>query len=125
MYGCESLETIVLPGSLNRIRAGMISQCPNLKAIYSKAHEAPLIVGDGVSKYLIAWDEKYDDITLYVPKGSRASYAKAWPQFTSIVEMDVEAMQPPTKTLMGDMNGDGKRTLLDVVILVNRIMEER
>ena len=27
--------------------------------------------------------------------------------------------------LMGDMNGDGKRSLLDVVILVNKIMEER
>ncbi|MBR3478554.1 MAG: C10 family peptidase [Bacteroidaceae bacterium] len=125
VHECESLETIVLPGSLKRIGTCMINQCPNLKAIYSKAHEAPLLVDYSVSNYLIGLNESYDNITLYVPKGSRTSYAKAWPQFTNIVEMDVEAMQPPTNTLMGDMNGDGKRTLLDVVILVNRIMEER
>ena len=94
--GCESLETVVLPGSLNRIGASMISQCPNLKAIYSKAHEAPLLVDYGVSNYLIGWDAQYDNITLYVPKGSRDSYAKRWTQFTNIVEMDVEAMPSTT-----------------------------
>ena len=125
-HNAKNLTTITLPASINRIKEGMIIQCPNLKAIYSKAKEAPLVVGNsGVSGSLISGEERCDDVILYVPKGSRASYAKAWPQFTNIVEMDVEAMQPPTKTLMGDMNGDGKRTLLDVVILVNRIMEER
>lgn len=102
----------------------MIYQCPNLKAIYSKAQEAPLVVYDyGVSSSLIL-EDNCDDVILYVPKGSRASYAKAWPQFTNIVEMDVEAMQPPTE-LKGDMNGDGKRSIVDVVILVNKIMEEK
>ena len=96
VQGCESLKTVVLPGSLNHIGAGMIYQCPNLKAIYSKAHEAPLLVDYGVSNYLIGWDEKYDNITLYVPKGSRDSYAKSWTQFTNIVEMDVEAMPSTT-----------------------------
>ncbi|MBR6892754.1 MAG: C10 family peptidase [Bacteroidaceae bacterium] len=125
VYKCESLETIVLPGSLKRIRSVMIYQCPNLKAIYSKAQEAPLVVGgSGVSSSLIWEEDNCDDVILYVPKGSRASYAKAWPQFTNIVEMDVEAMQPPTE-LKGDMNGDGKRSIVDVVILVNKIMEEK
>jgi len=96
VQGCESLETVVLPGSLNRIEAGMIYQCPNLKTIYSKAHEAPLLVDYGVSNYLIGWDEKYDDITLYVPIGSRDSYAKSWTQFTNIVEMDIADMPSTT-----------------------------
>lgn len=122
VQGCESLKTVVLPGSLNHIRAGMIYQCPNLKAIYSKAHEAPLLVDYGVSKYLIGWNEKYDNITLYVPKGSRDSYAKTWTQFTNIVEMDIEAMPSTTTTapaIPADVNGDGKVDVADIATVID------
>lgn len=122
IVGCESLETIVLPASVRRIGEPMIYGCSNLKTIFSKAYEAPLLVGDnyGEIDYLIARNNQHDEITLYVPKGSRDSYVKAWPQFTNIVEMDVDDMPGELKEL-GDLNGDGSVSITDVVLIIDVI----
>lgn len=122
IYQCESLETIVLPTSVRRIGEPMINGCSNLKTIFSKAYEAPLLVGDAWSQvdYLIAGNSHYDEITLYVPKGSRDSYVKAWTQFTNIVEMDVDDM-PGELEELGDLNGDGSVSITDVVLIIDVI----
>lgn len=89
---CENLERLTFPASINRIGGTMINQCPNLKSIFVKKAEVPLIVDFGITEYLFNSITQQVDVTLYVPIGSREAYAKAWPQFKNIVEMDFDAV---------------------------------
>ena len=84
-----NLTTITLPASLNQIRAWTIIQCPNLKSIYMKNVNPPLIVQEGKSNNLIC-EDMYSNVMLYVPDGSKAMYeaSACWNRFTNILELE-------------------------------------
>lgn len=91
IYGCENLTTITLPTSINRIARFIVGdECPNLKSIHTKRTDPPLIASYYSGEYLILNEELYGNITLYVPIGSKKTYAKAWPVFRNIVEMNFD-----------------------------------
>lgn len=120
----EAIETVALPASLREIEASSIGG-PQLKSIYSKSPEPPIIVDtNGKSIFLIQGDKndakKYTP-TLYVPIGSKAVYAKEWPKFTNIVEMDFDnpGTHPVVAPVDGDANSDRKVDVADIVKLVN------
>ncbi len=104
-YLCESLEEVTLPNSIKSIGEGFCYGCKSLKKLtLGKAlRSLPGFAFTGcesiteVRSYpavapLNAEFEKavYGNATLYVPKGSKASYAATygWDEFSKIVEMD-------------------------------------
>ena len=119
-YNLKSLETITLPSTISEIQKGIIWECNNLKSIYIKCNIPP--EGHGSDKFVYFEDEdKYSDITIYVPNGCREIYAKKWPQFRNIVEMDVEDM-PLTNSPKGDVDWDFVVDVADLQRIINIII---
>jgi len=78
--GCYGLKEVTLPSTLTSIAYGVFNGCYNLSTVTIKAAIPPTIESD-----------TFDDcsnITLYVPKGSKAAYEAAdyWKDFKEIKE---------------------------------------
>ena len=116
---CPQLCKITLPSTLSTIGAYMISNCPNLNVIYSKAGEAPLTVSNGVARnYQLNTDFQadYDNIKLYIPDGSWDSYQREWPRFKHAYVKDYSEIK-------GDVNGDGLVNSADVMTIYSIMAE--
>ena len=78
--GCYGLKEVTLPSTLTSIAYGVFNGCYNLSTVTIKAAIPPTIESD-------AFDD-CSNITLYVPKGSKAAYEAAdyWKDFKEIKE---------------------------------------
>lgn len=84
---CINLESVTLPASVKMIHGGVFLDCPSLTKIYSLSPEAPEVS----SKLEELFDESVmQNATLYVPKGSKASYSTAdyWNRFVHVEELE-------------------------------------
>ena len=84
MY-CEALASVTLPASVKVIGEGAFSGCENLKSLTVGIKTPPVI-----SKYVFD-GVPVANVTLTVPKGSKAAYAAApvWKEFKQIGESTV------------------------------------
>ena len=84
-FGRCGLETLVLG---EKFLSGVFDYFPNLRTIYSYNPVAPTDVDFG---FIYPFgDTPYEEVTVYVPKGSFTSYylTKAWGRVKEIIEMD-------------------------------------
>ncbi|MBD5067878.1 MAG: leucine-rich repeat protein [Alistipes sp.] len=80
-YGCTSLTSITIPDSVTSIENNAFSGCRSLTSIYCKATVPPSVGANAF--YQVS-------ATLYVPAGSKTTYAIAdeWKKFTTIIETE-------------------------------------
>ena len=111
-YGCSGLASVTIPKSvtrfgLNRVESYSVvfGKCDNLTTVIVGADE-PLAIGGKVL-------DNSANATLYVPKGSKATYEAAdyWKEFKEIVEFS-----------LGDADGDGNVDQKDVDLVTEYIM---
>ena len=84
-FGRCGLETLVLG---EKFLSGVFDYFPNLRTIYSYNPVAPTDVDFG---FIYPFgDTPYEEVTVYVPKGSFTSYylTNAWGRVKEIIEMD-------------------------------------
>ena len=79
---CTSLTSITIPNSVKAIGQSVFSGCSNLKTIHCKSTQ-PI-----ASIKVICDSNTYENVTLYVPKGSLNAYKNnnVWSKFGNIVE---------------------------------------
>ena len=81
--GCTNIKTFFLGKSVTSIGESAFKRCGNLMSVYCYALEIPSV------GFLAFQDSNLDNAVLYVSKGSKEKYKKAygWSQFKNIVEM--------------------------------------
>lgn len=84
-WGNSALMSITLPAKLTTIENSAFEDCSGLKSIIVKSKNPPAVDGSSFNGI------KLSEVTLYIPKGSRAAYATApvWKEFKQIVESTV------------------------------------
>ena len=104
---CTSLEYINIPSSVETVGRFAFTECPALKTI-KLGWETPLSVVANVFYLTIT-----DDITLYVPAGSKYDYQETdvWKDFKDFIEYP-----------NCDVNADGYADMLDAVDIVKYII---
>lgn len=129
-YGCKSLTSITIPSGVTSIGMLAFFGCSNLTSInipnnvtsigslaLNCGNLASVIVNRSVpiplSQDICA---NYNNIILYVPKGSKAAYEAAdyWKKFSKIVEHS-------DGIIIADANGDGVVSIADVTAIINKI----
>ena len=108
--GCSGLTSIEIPNSVTSIADWAFSGCSGLTSVKVYAKTPP-----AAGNYAFPVN---DNITLYVPQGSKAAYeaADVWKDFSNIVEFE--------DIIKGDANGDGEVNVSDIVEIVNYIMNK-
>ena len=88
-YKCTDLTSISIPSSVTRIDWSAFDYCTGLKYIYSYIASPTSDTGSNF------YSSIYTDVTLYVPKGTKALYqdTDGWKNFQNIVEFDATAAQ--------------------------------
>ena len=83
---CWNLASVTLPSSVKEIRSTAFYGCKNLKSLTVGAKTPPAIR----DKYVF-WEVPVANVTLTVPKGSKAAYemAPVWKEFKQIAESTV------------------------------------
>jgi hypothetical protein len=109
-YQCYGLTSVTIGNSVTSIGDYAFRNCYNLTSVKVYA-KTPPAAGTGTFY-------NYQDVSLYVPRGSKAAYEAAdiWKEFSSIIEFD--------DIIKGDANGDGEVNVADVVEIVNYIMDK-
>ena len=74
--------SITLPAKLTTIENSAFEDCSGLKSIIVKSKNPPAVDGSSFNGI------KLSEVTLYIPKGSRAAYATApvWKEFRRVME---------------------------------------
>ena len=82
-FGCENLEKIVLPSSLESVNYWVFFYCPSIKEIHCKGKNPPK--NNTLNGFVNT--KVHDNAVLYVPKGCKDTYKNsAWKKFKNIVE---------------------------------------
>ena len=99
--GCTNIKTFFLGKSVTSIGESAFKRCGNLMSVYCYALEIPSV------GFLAFQDSNLDNAVLYVSKGSKEKYKKAygWSQFKNIVEMKM-----PEHTLTYIVDGEVYKT---------------
>lgn len=143
-YPCASTaESLIIPASVNQISKWAFEGSQNLRTIKIGAAVPPTLAGQAFEDFNVA------DITLYVPKGSKAAYQSAsyWKNFKAIVEfpdadvnqdgeIDVVDVVDIARFVVGtpgdtfveflaDLNSDDNVNVADAVVLVNEIVGDQ
>ncbi len=92
MEDVANVFRIVLPLSLYKVGANVFFKVPNLKVMYAKNPEPPILPANVVQGEYTGWfSDIPSDALLYVPVGSAAAYRESpmFGRFAAIVETDV------------------------------------
>ena len=83
-YGCSSLTSVEIPGSVKSIDGSTFVGCSSLTSVTSLIEEPFKLSG------IIFSDDTYTNATLYVPAGTKEKYeaTEGWKNFANIVELD-------------------------------------
>ena len=108
------LEKIVIPGTIRRIGATVINNCPKVNSVTCMKRTPPQPMYS--SGNLFDW-KVYNNAILYVPKGRQSYYssAKGWSQFKTIVETDIvdpNEVDPNDGVGVADVVTGGYHTLI-------------
>lgn len=117
--GCNSLAIVKIPSSVTEIGLSAFYDCKNLTEVYSYIRDLSF-VSVGYNAFQDYPSPNYGARTLYVPQGTLEAYQADtnWSKyFGTIIEMESEE-QP------GDIDGDGKVSINDVVFLINILLED-
>ena len=106
----SAVEEVVIPTSVTAIGDRAFYNMPSLKTIRVGWKE-DIPVNATTGAYSVFNNTDLTDVVLYVPAGTKATYAETMPW-----------MQIPTIIEQGDVNGDGVVTIADVTALVNIIL---
>ena len=108
--GCVNLRSVTIPNSVTSIGRYAFRACTGLTSVKVFAKTPPT-----AESYAFPSEQ---NITLYVPKGSKAAYEAAdiWKDFSSIIEFD--------DIIKGDANDDKIVNVSDVVEIVNYIVNK-
>lgn len=115
--GCSNLLNITIPNSVTEIGEWAFNGCSSLIDVCSYI-ENPQKVSMGYGVFFLE-SEDYTSRTLHVPASSLAAYRadENWNMyFGNIVEMET------VPTVLGDIDGDGKLTIQDVVALIDLLL---
>ena len=109
--GCSGLTSITIPNSVTTIGDCAFQSCYRLTSVTIDKDMPISICSDTFSEPVNA--------TLYVPYGSKPAYEAAayWKEFKEIIEID-DSQEQPAK---GDVNGDGKASITDIVLIIDVI----
>lgn len=133
-WGCTGLTSIVIPNSVERIGEGAFRSCRNL---------ASIVIGSKVSSfgnYAFDYCDNLREVTvlnptpvsiskwvfpdrakqiLFIPKDSKDAYkaADVWKEFNVVAEIG-----SLPKVVEGDMNGDGVLTIMDALIIIEKVL---
>ena len=88
---CQSIKEVIIPSSVKRIEEKAFFVLTNLKHIYSFIQD-PFVINENVfyaSEYENRMFRNYDNVTLYVPDGTKSKYESTagWNNFKNIVEL--------------------------------------
>lgn len=98
-WGNPTLRSITLPASVSLIEGRAFASCSGLKYVTVKSKTPPTVDESSFGEV------KLSEVTLYIPKGSRAAYAKApvWKEFKQITESTVDnALLPESRIYTTD-----------------------
>ena len=106
-YGCSGLTEVKIPASVTSIGNAAFRNCSNLTEVHVLNETPVALAANSFSNRRNA--------TLYVPVGCGETYGAAtyWKDFKEIVE--------ELGIIKGDLNGDGKISITDVVAIINVI----
>lgn len=83
--GCALLDKIELPSTLEKIGDDVFSACTNMKQIIFKSSTPPSMLPDAT--WPVGFDlSAMDDVTVYVPCGSKTDYETYFPSISGSVE---------------------------------------
>lgn len=83
--GCALLDKVEIPSTLEKIGDDVFSACTNMKQIIFKSSTPPTVLSG--ASYPIGFDlSSMDDVTVYVPCGSKSSYESNFPSISGRVE---------------------------------------
>ena len=125
---CTELTSIVLPSTIKEIDGFAFKGCTGLTRFTCLATTPPEIIeqksGSYYDQFLDTSGQAFGNFcnqaTLYVPASAVEAYQNAdyWRSFSNIVGIAEEA---PIK---GDVDGDGRVTIADVVTLIDLILSQ-
>ena len=106
----SAVEEVVIPTSVTAIGDRAFYNMPSLKTI-KVGWKEDIPVNETTGAYSVFNNTDLTDVVLYVPAGTKATYAETmpWSQIPTIIEQ-------------GDVNDDGVVTIADVTSLVNIIL---
>ena len=110
-WNCDVLTAITIPSGVTAIGESAFDRCHRLTSITINKDTPISISSDTFSERANA--------TLYVPYRSKAAYEAAsyWKEFKEIIEMD----DRQEHLVKGDVNGDGKASITDIVLIIDVI----
>jgi len=116
--GDSSLLSITIPKAIKNIHSNAFMDCNGLQNVYVNSTN-PIVLSAvaGTNTSDIFKNISFSTCTLYVPKGSKATYqtASQWNQFTTIVEMKPSIVCSPGK-LSSILNATQKDTITQLTL---------
>lgn len=109
--GCGGLTTVIIGNKVTSIANRAFMDCKELTDVYCYAVDVPNTDTNAFENSFIEY------ATLHVPQNSIEKYKASapWKNFKDIVEIENEVID-------GDVTGDGRVDVADIVELVNYIM---
>lgn len=115
LRGCDNINKVWLPASVVSVGTYAFYECYNISDVYCYALNAPQI-SSSENEYAF-YPECYH-ATLHIPKGRMEAYMQnGWDKFATIKD-DL----PATTLVIGDVNDDGDTSVVDVMLLVDKIL---
>ena len=106
---CSGLTSVTIPNSVASIGENAFQKCYGLTSVTACMKDPIQITSSTFSNR--------QNATLYVPIGSKAAYEAAdyWKEFKEINEVEM----PEEPATPGDLNGDGKVNVGDIMAIIN------
>ena len=109
---CPNLTSITIPNSVTSIGDNAFANCESLTSVVSKI-QAPFAFGEDAFSYISS------NCVLTIPKGTRNAYiAAGW---TEDIFQGGIVEDGASSGIRGDVNGDGKVSITDVVAIIDVI----
>ena len=112
-YGCSKLISVTIGSGIKNIGSSAFATCTELTDVYCYAKSVPATESDAFA------DSYIEYVTLHVPTTSIDAYKAAapWSGFKTFMGLD-------DSSIKGDVNGDGKVDVSDVMEIIATILEQ-
>ena len=112
-YNCSKLISVTIGSGIKNIGSSAFATCTELTDVYCYAKSVPATESDAFA------DSYIEYVTLHVPTTSIDAYKAAapWSGFKTFMGLD-------DSSIKGDVNGDGKVDVSDVMEIIATILEQ-